>query len=219
MPATGQRTRKRSAQAARARIPLLVAIVGGSGSGKTWLAGQLQNALGKKNAARISLDDFYRDRSHLPHARRARVNYDHPRAIDWPRFECVLRDCLARRATRIPQYDFANHSRLPATRKLNPAGIILVDGLWLLRRPAVRRLFPVRIFIDCSAKVRLHRRLARDLLVRGRNKASVQRQFREAVEPMNTRYVVPQQRWAHIILKSAISRSVVRHLAGQLSSL
>src|SRR5689334_19369399 len=42
--------------------PLLVAIVGGSGSGKTWLAKKLQAALGDR-AARLSLDDFYRDRS------------------------------------------------------------------------------------------------------------------------------------------------------------
>ena len=219
MRATGQSTRKRSTQAARAHIPLLVAIVGGSGSGKTWLADRLQAALGKKNAARISLDDFYRDRSHLSPARRARINYDHPRAIDWPAFERVLCACLAGRQTRVPRYDFANHCRLTASREFQPAKIILVDGLWLLRKPALRRLFSYRIFIDCPAKIRLHRRLARDLLVRGREQASVQRQFREAVEPMNTQYVVPQKRWVHNILKSAITNQDVRHLAGQLSSL
>src|SRR5947207_746191 len=72
--------------------PILVAIVGGSGSGKTWLADRLQHSFGKR-AARLSLDDFYRDLSALPHSRRTRVNFDDPRAIDWPRVENALRAC------------------------------------------------------------------------------------------------------------------------------
>jgi len=198
--------------------PRLIAIVGGSGSGKTWLADRLQEALGKK-AARLSLDDFYRDRSHLSPAQRARINYDHPRAIDWNLFQSVLQDCAAGRPTRIPIYDFATHSRLPKSRPFRPAKIILVDGLWLLRKPSVRRLFIHRIFIDCPAKVRLNRRLARDLLNRGRDKPSIQRQFREEVEPMNTRYVVPQKRWVHNNLDTPIGVAGVLNLAGQLSSL
>ena len=73
------------------RQPKLVAIVGGSGAGKTWLADRLQQSFGKR-AARLSLDDFYHDFSNLPHSRRTRVNFDHPRAIDWPRVETALRD-------------------------------------------------------------------------------------------------------------------------------
>ncbi len=219
MGATGKQTQKKLIQTGSAAMPRLVAIVGGSGSGKTWLADKLQAVLGKKSAARLSLDDFYRDRSHLSPARRALVNYDHPRAIDWNRFESVLRDCLDGRPTRVPKYDFAQHARLPSFRHFRPAKLVLVDGLWLLHKPALRRLFCFRIFIDCPAKIRLNRRLARDLLLRSRDPASVQRQFRDAVEPMNTRYVVPQKRWVHKNLDTPIGVAEVRHLAGQLLSL
>ena len=198
--------------------PRLIAIVGGSGSGKSWLADRLQKILGKQSA-RLSLDDFYRDRSYLSPARRAQINYDHPRAIDWELFERVLCDCLAGRTARIPVYDFGTHTRLPKSRPFRPAKIILVDGLWLLLKPSVRRLFIHRIFIDCPAKIRLNRRLARDLLYRGRDKPSIQRQFREEVEPMNTRYVVPQKRWVHNNLDTPFGVNDIRHLAGQLASL
>jgi uridine kinase len=197
------------------QAPLLVAITGGSGSGKSWLADQLQKILGDK-AVRISLDDFYLDRSHLSSTRRARINFDHPRAIDWLELERVLQKCLARKTVSIPQYDFATHARLPTVSVLKPRPIILLDGLWLLRRPSLRRLLGIRVFIECPAKLRFDRRLARDLLSRGRDKKSVQHQFWEMVEPMHALYVVPQSKWAHILLKAPISQKDVRHLAGQL---
>ena len=194
---------------------MLVAIVGGSGAGKSWLADQLQPIFGTK-AARISLDDFYRDRPGLSPARRARINFDHPRAIDWPLVERVLRDCLAWRITRVPQYDFKTHARLSRSRILRPKPLILVEGLWLLRNSRLRRLFGASIYIDCPAKVRLSRRQARDSLLRGRSVESVRRQFRNVVEPMNARFVTPQARRADILLKAPITRTDVRRVAKQL---
>src|SRR5439155_9499390 len=125
------------------RSPFLVAIVGGSGSGKTWLAEKLQAALAGK-AARLSLDDFYRDRSHVAPARRAKINFDNPGAIDWAGFERVLRECAAGKAASLPCYDFKTHCRLRTSKRLPPRPVILVDGLWLLRRPSLRRLFGLR---------------------------------------------------------------------------
>jgi uridine kinase len=193
----------------------LIAIVGGSGAGKSWLADQLQRRLGAA-AARLSLDDFYHDRSHLSPARRARINFDHPRAIDWARVQTVLQDCLAGRRTEVPRYDFKTHARLARPEVLRPKPLIVMDGLWLFRRPGIRRLFGLRIFIDCPTKVRLNRRLARDLLLRGRDRASVQRQFWETVEPMNAQYVGPQARWAHMILKPPIGKATVSQLVRQI---
>ena len=181
------------------RSPILVAIVGGSGSGKTWLAGKLQAALGPK-AARLSLDDFYHDRSGLSPARRATINFDHPRAIDWESLERVLLDCCAGKAARLPCYDFKTHSRLRSSKLLKLRPIILVDGLWLLRRPSIRRLFDLRVFLVCPASIRLRRRLARDVLARGRTRASIEKQFWTTVQPMHLKYVAPQARWADVVL-------------------
>src|SRR3954468_16932055 len=102
----------------------LIAIVGGSGSGKTWLAGHLKNALGTQ-AALLSLDDFYFDLSKLPPEAREQINFDHPQTIDWPLFERALDDCLSGEATGVPQYDFATHTRLPQIELLQPAPLIL----------------------------------------------------------------------------------------------
>jgi uridine kinase len=187
-----------------------VAIVGGSGSGKTYLARRLQQSLGE-NAIHLALDDFYLDRSHLTPGRRARLNFDHPRAIDWPLFEKVLRALRRGRGAMVPEYDFATHSRRGARRRLEPCQVVLVDGLWLLRRPSVRRLFSLAVFLDCPAEVRLSRRLERDMASRGRTRKSVIEQFRSTVEPMHRAYVEPQRRYAHIILQpeSAVEKTLM----------
>jgi uridine kinase len=194
---------------------LFVAIVGGSGAGKSWLATKLHRAL-RPLSARLSLDDFYRDRSRLPPARRARLNFDHPRAIDWPRWEQALRVCAAGKIGRIPRYDFATHTRRVQEELFRPKPIVLVDGLWLLRRRSLRSLFAVRIYIDCPKKLRLRRRLGRDQQARRRTREAILRQFRQTVDPMHALYVAPQVGWATIRLQGKWGEKEVRQIAKEI---
>ncbi|MHB8520830.1 MAG: uridine kinase [Limisphaerales bacterium] len=193
----------------------LVAIVGGSGAGKSWLAGKLRRLL-RENAARLSLDDFYRDRSHLSPKQRERVNYDHPRAVDWRCVEQVLSDCRTGRRTRLPRYDFKTHRRMVPLACWQPKPIVLVEGLWLLRSAAIRRLFALRIFIDCPERIRLHRRLVRDVHHRGRDLESVHCQFQKTVAPMHRRFVAPQRRWANIVLRHPLGAAAADQLTDQI---
>ncbi len=192
--------------------PKLVAIVGGSGAGKTWLAERLRKLLGA-DAARLPLDDFYRDRSHLTAAQRARVNFDHPRAIDWASAGKVLRAVRSGRAVRVPRYDFATHTRKAERELWRPKPIVLVEGLWLLRSASIRRLFDVKIFINFPERVRWQRRLVRDVKARGRSAASVRRQWRETVAPMHRKFVAPQVRWADVVIRGPLQATEVRRLA------
>lgn len=196
----------------------LIAIVGGSGSGKTWLADRLQKLTSEK-AARLSLDDFYLDRSHLPPSRRESINYDNPRAIDWDFFEKVLRDCREGRPTQAPGYDFTSHTRFIREEKWTPKPLIIVDGLWLLHQPQIRRMFDLRIFIHCPPKLRWRRRVERDVRERGRSAASVRRQIRASVAPMHERFVEPQGHWADLVLQEPLTDAVLEILAQRLWSL
>jgi uridine kinase len=186
--------------------------VGGSGSGKSWLAERLQMRLAP-HAARLSQDDFYLDRSHLPPRRRARVNFDHPHAIDWARLERALRALRAGRPVRIPVYDFASHCRRKRDRLFKPKPVVLVEGLWLLRRRQVRRLFDFSIFLDVPRRRRLERRLRRDVHERGRSRASVLEQFRRTVEPMHRKHVAPQARHADLVLRESCSPAQLATMA------
>lgn len=195
--------------------PFLVAIVGGSGAGKTWLAKRLHSALNPE-AARLSLDDFYRDRSHLRPERREKMNFDHPRAIDWVTVEKALGDLRAGREARFPCYNFKTHCRAAKENIVTPKPVVIMEGLWLLRRSSVRGAFGLKIFIECPARTRRSRRLTRDLRSRRRTRASVLEQLRTTVEPMYARFVAPQQKWADITLRHDFTERDVRRLAHEL---
>jgi uridine kinase len=195
----------------------LIAIVGGSCAGKSWLAEKLKAALGA-SAEHLSLDDFYRDCSHLPAGLRRRVNFDHPRAIDWEQVEKVLRDCLKRVETEAPRYNFETHAREKSTRQLRPKPILIMDGLWLLRRPSIRKFFSLRVFVECAAETRVERRLARDKRERGRDENSVLEQWK-TVAPMHERFVAPQVKYADLVLSSPVTEEGVQQVLKRVRQL
>jgi uridine kinase len=144
------------------------------------------------------------------------MNFDHPRTIDWETMEKVLEDLRAGRAARLPRYDFKTHCRVRERTALGCKPLVLVDGLWLLRRRSLRRLFALRIFIDCPVRTRRGRRLLRDLRSRGRTRASILEQLKKNVEPMHERFVAPQKKWADVVLRHTFGAAEVRRLVRQL---
>lgn len=167
----------------------------------------------------MSLDDFYIDRGYLSAARRARLNFDHPRSIDWPRLEQVLSSFASGAAARVPRYDFATHSRLSLDTTLAPGSIIIIEGLWLFRRASIRRHLDLKVFITGPASLCEERRLQRDIRERGRTPEQVREQWRGQTRPMFERFVAPQERWADITLEAPISEQDVLNLAGKIEEI
>jgi uridine kinase len=218
-PITMSNQQKRNKPAPPPRIDravVIVGIVGGSGSGKSWLARKIASAFGQRACA-ISLDDFYRDRSKLSAARRARINFDHPDAIDWGSFTKVLGSLKSGGGAVLPCYDFSTHCRLESTHAVQNKRLVVIEGLWLYRRPALRRLFDVKVFLECSAQTRLQRRIERDTAERGRSVASVKAQFRNTVQPMHAKYVQPQNKWADVVVSEACTSREIKALTSRIS--
>ena len=192
------------------RKPVLVAIAGGSGSGKSWLATRLAERLPGRVEV-VCMDAFYRDRAHLTPAQMARVNFDTPRAIDGNALRLAAETASRGEVFRVPVYDYVTHMRT-GTRDCRPGRIVIFEGLWILRSNKLRSLFDHRIFVDAPTKWRLEKRLARDVGERARSRASIIRQFRDQVEPMHQRYVEPQKRRADDVLLSPVSEEAVESL-------
>lgn len=186
-------------------------MVGGSGSGKTWLAAELGEWLGDE-AAHLSLDHFYRDLGHLSEPERGLVNFDDPAAIDWDALRGVMESLERGEVARVPVYDFAEHVRNDETAELESRPIVVLEGLWLLHPEWLRGKFALSVFVDCPEEVRLRRRVERDVVTRGRTEESIRKQFAEHVQPMHACFVEPQRELAMRCVSSPLSEEEHREL-------
>ncbi|MDE3200131.1 MAG: uridine kinase [Acidobacteriota bacterium] len=178
------------------RSPILIAIAGASGSGKTTLAVQLARTLG---GFHFSLDNYYRDLSHLPPAERARQNFDDPALIEIELLAEHLTALSRGQSIQRPLYDFTHHIRIPnQTETIQPPAVLLVEGLFTLVYHELLPLYQFRIFVDTPDDVCLARRLNRDVEERGRTPESVRAQYEATVRPSWLTFVKPSSTHADL---------------------
>lgn len=180
--------------------PLIIGIAGGSGSGKSTVARNVGRALHVGSMAAIDMDGYYRNFAHLPLEERKAINWDHPDAFDWDLLLEQLRSLAAREAIEKPIYDFVTHTRRDETIRIEPADVVVVDGILLFVDPRVRELCAVKVFVDADADIRLIRRLRRDMIKRGRPLDEILDQYLRTVQPMHLQFVEPSKRYADVIV-------------------
>ena len=179
--------------------PLIVGVVGGSGSGKTTVAQAIAESVAG-GAVVLDQDAYYRDLAHLTLEERRRINFDHPDSIDTDLFVAHLEALAAGQPVEKPTYDFAAHTRAAETVRIEPGRVVVVDGILLFVDPRLRRMFDLRIYVDVADDVRFIRRLLRDLTERGRSLENVIEQYLDTVRPMHLEFVEPSRRHADVII-------------------
>jgi uridine kinase len=179
--------------------PLIIGVVGGSGSGKTTVARAIHEATGLE-AAFVDQDAYYKDLSHITLDERRQVNYDHPDALDNDLMVSQLRQLAAGFAIEKPTYDYAAHTRAARTERIEPTPIVIVDGILLFTDARLRELFDIKLYVDVADDVRFIRRLQRDVEERGRQMDDIIRQYLTTVRPMHLEFVEPSKRYADVIL-------------------
>lgn len=188
--------------------PLFIGLAGGSGSGKTTIAEEVVDRLDGR-VALLHHDAYYRNLPHLSFEERTRVNYDHPSSLETELLVSHLESLRTGLAVEHPVYDFAQHLRSEETIRIEPAPVIVIEGILVLAEPELRSELDLKIFVDTDPDMRLARRLERDISERGRSVDSVINQYFATVRPMHLEFVDPSRRYADLIIPEGYNPAAV----------
>ncbi|AUC77271.1 MULTISPECIES: uridine kinase [Flavobacteriaceae] len=179
---------------------LIIGIAGGTGCGKTTVVNQILTQLPEGEVGIISQDSYYKDTSHLSYDERIKINFDHPRSIDFELLEQHLKELKAGQAIEQPVYSFVKHNRTGDTIKTKPRKVMIVEGILILTHPELREMFDIKIFVHADSDERLIRRLKRDITERGRDIDEVLARYQNTLKPMHQQFIQPMMEYADIII-------------------
>ncbi|MDH2208102.1 MULTISPECIES: uridine kinase [Empedobacter] len=188
---------------------LVIGIAGGTGSGKTTVVNNILRDLNAESVIVISQDNYYKDHPELSFDERSKINFDHPRSID---FELLKEHvALLKNGVSIeqPVYSFITHSRKEETILTHPQSVIIVEGILVLTDPDLRDLFDVKIFVHADSDERLIRRVRRDIQERGRDLDEVLTRYQKTLKPMHQQFIEPSKNYADIIIPNMKKKNSV----------
>lgn len=180
--------------------PVIIGVTGGSGSGKTTVSREIMEHLAGESVIMLPQDAYYNDQSDMSMDERKQVNYDHPDAFDTKLLVMQLKQLVNHQAIQKPVYDYVKYTRSSETVLVEPADVIIVEGVLLFADPELRSMFDIKVYVDTDDDIRFIRRMQRDIVERGRSVDSVVEQYLATVKPMFHRFVEPTKRYADVIV-------------------
>ena len=179
---------------------LIIGIAGGTGSGKTTVVNQIINQLPTNEVCVISQDSYYKATDELSYDERTKINFDHPRAIDFELLVHHLKNLKKGEIIEQPVYSFVTHNRTNDTVNTHPRKVIIVEGILIFNSEELRNLFDIKIFVHAETDERLIRRLRRDITERGRDIKEVLNRYQDTLKPMHQQFIEPTKNYADIII-------------------
>ena len=178
---------------------LIIGIAGGSGSGKTTVVREITQQL-KENVVVIPQDSYYKDLGHLSEEEKRVHNFDHPESIDFDLLRAQLKELREGKTVEQPIYSYITCGRSEETLTVEPADVIIVEGILIFTDPKLRKLMDIKIFVDADDDDRLMRVMARDIVERGKTVDWVIERYSKTVKPMYLQFIEPSKRYADIII-------------------
>lgn len=179
---------------------LVVGIAGGTGSGKTTVVRKIIEKLPNNCVTLVPQDSYYKDNSHLPLEERQQINFDHPDAIEWSLLIHHIKELKQKRTIAQPIYSYLTCTRSAETIQIEPAKIVIIEGILILGNKDLRNLMNLKVFVNADADDRLSRVIQRDIVERGRSINVVLERYEKTVKPSHLQFIEPTMRYADIIV-------------------
>lgn len=187
---------------------VVISVAGGSGSGKTTVVDKIIASFKKKEVRVIRVDDYYKKLDNISLEERKLINYDHPNSLDFDLFINQVNELREGKTIEKPLYDYIIHNRKEETERIEPAKILILEGILVMYPEEVRNISDIKVFVDTDPDIRFIRRLQRDTIERGRSVESVIKQYLSTVRPMHEAFVEPTKKFADIIIPNEFSHDV-----------
>lgn len=179
---------------------LIIGIAGGTGSGKTTVVNKIIKQLPLDEVCVISQDSYYKATDDLSYDERTKINFDHPRAIDFELLIKQLKELKKGKTIQQPVYSFVTHNRTKDSVKTHPRKVVIVEGILIFNSEELRNLFDIKIFVHAETDERLIRRVRRDITERGRDIDEVLGRYQNTLKPMHQQFIEPTKNYADIII-------------------
>ncbi len=179
---------------------LIIGIAGGTGSGKTTVVNKIVKELPTDEVCVISQDSYYNATDNLSYDERTKINFDHPRAIDFDLIIEHLKALKEGKTIEQPVYSFVSHNRTTDVIKTHPRKVVVIEGILIFNNEELRDLFDIKIFVHADTDERLIRRVRRDINERGRDVNEVLSRYQDTLKPMHQQFIEPTKNYADLII-------------------
>ena len=179
---------------------LIVGIAGGTGSGKTTVVKKIKEVLSNDEVIVVPQDAYYKDNGHISLEERQKINFDHPDSVEFPLLIDHLKKLKSGLTVEMPIYSYLTCLRAKETITINPAHVVLVEGILILADGGLRDMLDIKVFVDADADDRLGRVITRDIVERGRSVMKVLERYHDTVKPSHLQFIEPSKRYADVII-------------------
>lgn len=177
--------------------PIMLAIAGDSGTGKTTLTAGLVEALGRDRITSVAADDYHRyDREE-----RKELSFTplHPKCNYVDIMDQHFHLLSTGQPILKPVYDH-DTGALKRPEYVEPREFVIVEGLLPLHTKRSRACFDIKVYLDPPEEIRIAWKLRRDTTKRGYTEEQVRKEL-EKREPESTQFIRPQRADADIVVR------------------
>ncbi|XP_048776368.1 uridine-cytidine kinase 2-like isoform X2 [Ostrea edulis] len=216
--------RKNGYDRERVPKPFVIGVAGGTASGKSSVCAKIMQQLGQddvdhrqRQVVIINQDTFYRELTDQENAKalKGEFNFDHPDAFDFDFMLNTLKELVAGKSVKLPQYNYVKNARDEQWHTVYPADVVLFEGILVFYFKELRDMYHMKLFVDTDPDTRLARRVLRDTKERGRDIENILHQYTTLVKPAFEEFCLPTKKYADVIIPRGADNTVAIDLIVQ----